>query len=198
MGGQREKAHLEADRDARPAALEDDLVAVAQLLRAEVQRVLERDAVLLRVLGDEEERRLEEHLLDVALAVARRVRLVHRLRDERARAVEREAQHIAELGELLAVSEERLVLRVCELLCRDVGGRGWLTLGGDWASSRIMLFMSLGDGEGMQLPGLDGDGRRGEWGYEGDSDSSEPMGDAWGSEPADMANGLMWAFESGE
>lgn len=61
-----------------------------------------------------------------------------------------------------------------------------------------MLFMSLGDGEGMQLPGLDGDGRRGEWGYEGDSDSSEPMGDAWGSEPADMANGLMWAFESGE
>lgn len=126
MGGQREKAHLEADRDARPAALEDDLVAVAQLLRAEVQRVLERDAVLLRVLGDEEERRLEEHLLDVALAVARRVRLVHRLRDERARAVEREAQHIAELGELLAVSEERLVLRVCELLCRDVGGGGGL------------------------------------------------------------------------
>ncbi len=71
---------------------------------------LEGDTVLLRVLGDEEERGLEEDLLDVALAVARRVRLVHGLRDERAGAVERQAQHIAELGELLAMREERLVL----------------------------------------------------------------------------------------
>ena len=51
--------------------------------------------------------------------------------------------------------------------------------------------MSLGDGEGMQLPGLDGDGRRGETGYEGDSDSSEGWGDVCGSEAVEMANGLI-------
>ncbi len=112
-----------------------------------MQRVLEGDTVLLRVLGDEEERGLEEDLLDVALAVARRVRLVHGLRDERAGAVERQAQHIAELASCSRCVKSALSWRLCQRVCR--GCEGGLTLGGDEASSRIMLFMSLGDGEGL-------------------------------------------------
>ena len=65
--------------------------------------------------------------------------------------------------------EERLVLEAVSARVQGMRvGRG-LTLGGVEASNRSMLFMSLGDGEGMQLPGLDGDGRRGETGYEGDN-----------------------------
>ena len=87
--------------------------------------------------------------------------------------------------------EERLVLEAVSARVQGMRvGRG-LTLGGVEASNRSMLFMSLGDGEGMQLPGLDGDGRRGETGYEGDSDSSEGWGDVCGSEAVEMANGLI-------
>ena len=87
--------------------------------------------------------------------------------------------------------EERLVLEAASARVQGMrGGRG-LTLGGVEASTRSMLFMSLGDGEGMQLPGLDGDGRRGETGYEGDNDSSEGWGNVCGSEAVEMANGLI-------
>lgn len=88
---------LDADGHAGAATLEDDLVAVGELASAGVHGVLERDTELLGVsLVDEVKRFFKEDFLNIALAVAVGVGLVHSLWKEGACVVQRQFCGLAE------------------------------------------------------------------------------------------------------